>query len=38
MSALYDTHRQAEQAVEELQANGYNMKQLSIVGQEYHTE
>ena len=38
MSALYDTHVQAEQAVEELQANGYDMKQLSIVGQEYHTE
>ena len=38
MSALYDTHAQAEQAVEELQANGYDMKQLSIVGQEYHTE
>ena len=38
MSALYDTHAQAEQAVEELQANGYNMQQLSIVGQEYHTE
>ena len=38
MSALYDTHAQAEQAVEELQANGYNLKRLSIVGQEYHTE
>ena len=38
MSALYDTHAQAEQAVEALQANGYDMKQLSIVGQEYHTE
>ena len=38
MSALYDTHAQAEQAVEELQANGYDMKQLSIVGQEYYTE
>ena len=38
MSALYNTHAQAEQAVEELQANGYDMKQLSIVGQEYHTE
>ncbi|AWM32521.1 general stress protein [Hymenobacter nivis] len=38
MSALYDTHAQAERAVEELQTNGYDMKQLSIVGQEYHTE
>ena len=38
MYALYDTHLQAEQAVAKLQANGYDMKQLSIVGQEYHTE
>lgn len=38
MSALYDTHAQAERAVEELQASGYDMKRLSIVGQEYHTE
>jgi len=38
MSALYDTHAQAEHAVEALQANGYDMKQLSIVGQESHTE
>ena len=38
MSALYNTHAQAEQAVQELQANGYDMKRLSIVGQEYHTE
>ncbi len=38
MSALYDTHLQAEQAVARLQASGYDMKQLSIVGQEYHTE
>ncbi|MDQ2772333.1 MAG: general stress protein [Bacteroidota bacterium] len=38
LSVLYDTHAQAEQAVAELQAQGYNMKQLSIVGQEYHTE
>jgi uncharacterized membrane protein len=38
MSALYDTHAQAEQAVADLQASGYDMTQLSIVGQEYHTE
>jgi uncharacterized membrane protein len=38
MSALYDTHAQAEHAVAELQASGYDMTQLSIVGQEYHTE
>lgn len=38
MSAFYDTHALAEEAIKELQANGYNMDQLSIVGQEYHTE
>jgi hypothetical protein len=38
MSVLYDTHKQAEQAVEELQASGYNLKKLSIVGQAAHTE
>jgi uncharacterized membrane protein len=38
LSLLYDTHEQAEQAVEELQSIGYNMQQLSIVGQGVHTE
>lgn len=38
MAALYDTHAQAERAVKELQASGYNLKSLSVVGQEYHTE
>jgi uncharacterized membrane protein len=38
ISALYDTHAQAEHAVEALQASGYDMRQLSIVGQEPHTE
>ncbi|WP_254244104.1 general stress protein [Hymenobacter sp. BRD128] len=38
LSALYDTHAQAEQAVKKLQASGYNLQNLSIVGQEYHTE
>ena len=38
MVAIYDTHNQAEAAVKELQKSGYNMKQLSIVGQDYHTE
>ena len=38
LSVLYDTHEQAEQAVAELQASGYDMKRLSIVGQGMHTE
>jgi uncharacterized membrane protein len=38
MVAIYDTHNEAEAAVKELQKSGYNMKQLSIVGQDYHTE
>ncbi|MDJ0366727.1 DUF1269 domain-containing protein [Hymenobacter sp. H14-R3] len=38
MSVLYDTHEQAEQAVEALQASGYDLQKLSIVGQAVHTE
>ena len=38
MSALYDTHELAEQAVEDLQMSGYPLAQLSIVGQGVHTE
>lgn len=36
--ALFKSHTQAEQAVKELQKAGFDMKQLSIVGREYHTE
>lgn len=36
--AIYPSHEQAEQAVKELQKSGFNMKQLSIVGRDYHTE
>jgi uncharacterized membrane protein len=36
--ALYDTHDEAELAVRELQKSGYDMKQLSIVGKDYHTD
>lgn len=38
MAALYDTHKQAEQAIKKLQHQGYDMKQLSIVGRDYHSE
>ena len=30
--------RQAENAIRELQQDGFNMKKLSIVGKDYHTE
>ena len=36
--AVYDTHSQAEEAVKELQSSGIDMKKLSIVGKDYHTE
>ncbi len=36
--ALYNTHVEAEKAVEELQKSGFDMKKLSIVGKDYHTE
>ncbi|WP_428659927.1 general stress protein [Runella sp.] len=36
--ALYDTHDEAEQAVRKLQKSGYDMKQISIVGKDYHTD
>jgi hypothetical protein len=36
--ALYRTHVQAEDAVKELQRAGFDMKKLSIVGKDYHTE
>lgn len=36
--AIYKTHLEAETAVKELQAAGFDMKQLSIVGRDYHTD
>ncbi len=36
--AIYDTHSQAEEAVKDLQRSGYDMKKLSIVGKDYHTD
>jgi len=35
---VYETHLEAEQAVKELQAAGIDMKTLSIVAKDYHTE
>jgi len=36
--AIYQTHVQAEKAVKELQQSGYDMKKLSIVGRDNHSE
>ena len=36
--AICNTHAEAEQAVKELQKFGYDMKKLSIVSKDYHTE
>lgn len=38
MVALYDTHKEAEQAVKKLEKSGFDMKQLSIIGKDYHTD
>ena len=36
--AVFETHNQAEDAVRELQKDGFDMKKLSIVGKDYHTD
>ena len=36
--AVYGTHSQAEEAVKELQRAGFDMKKMSIVGKDYHTD
>jgi hypothetical protein len=36
--AIYNTHLAAEAAVKELQNGGFDMKKLSIVGRDYHTD
>ena len=36
--AVYDTHSAAENALKELQKSGFDMKKLSIVGKDYHTD
>jgi hypothetical protein len=35
---IYKTHTEAEVAVKELQKSGFDMKKLSVVGKDYHTE
>jgi uncharacterized membrane protein len=36
--AIYKSHMEAEAAVKELQQSGFDMKKLSIVGRDYHTD
>ncbi len=36
--ALYGTHKEAEDAIRDLQKSGFDMKHLSIVGKDYYTE
>ncbi len=36
--AVYTSHTAAEAAVKELQQSGFDMKKLSIVGRDYHTD
>ena len=36
--AIYPSHTAAEAAIKELQRSGFDMKKLSIVGRDYHTD
>jgi uncharacterized membrane protein len=36
--AIYPSHTDAESAIKELQKSGFDMKKLSIVGRDYHTD
>ena len=36
--AIYPSHTAAETAIKELQQSGFDMKRLSIVGRDYHTD
>jgi hypothetical protein len=35
---IYKMHTEAEAAVKELQKSGFDMKKLSVIGKDYHTE
>ncbi|SJM93644.1 conserved hypothetical protein [Crenothrix polyspora] len=35
---IFNSHEDAESAVKQLQVSGYDMKKLSVVGKDYHTE
>ena len=36
--AIFESHERAEHAIRELQQSGFDMKKLSIIGKDYHTE
>ena len=36
--AIFDTHTEAEAAIKELQLSNFDLKKLSIVGRDYHTD
>ena len=36
--AVYESHSGAEEAVKDLQKSGFDMKTLSVVGKDYHTD
>ena len=36
--AVFESHNQAEDAIRELQKSGFDMKKLSIVGKDYHSD
>lgn len=36
--AVYDTHSEADNAVKQLQRSGFDMKKLSVVGKDVHTD
>ena len=38
VAAIFGSHAQAEDAIRELQKDGFDMKKLSIVGKDMHTE
>ena len=36
--AIFESHERAEDAIRELQHSGFDMKKLSVIGKDYHTE
>jgi uncharacterized membrane protein len=36
--AIFESHNDTEEAIRELQKSGFDMKKLSIVGKDYHTD
>jgi uncharacterized membrane protein len=36
--AVFESHAEADEAIKELQKAGFDMKKLSVVGKDYHTE